>query len=161
MTPADDHDLREVHLLALPVPLWMRVQEHADELLREFALIAQQLAEPAKEDHIPVRLTALVAEVSGRYAGLTVEQENLLAAAGREGLPAIDDLVFAVPAHAGEAAGQLDVLLDEADEYCRAGRHLLTLAASDEVRRFRHWYLGEFVRQLAGATPVPWPRYRP
>jgi hypothetical protein len=50
-------------------------------------------------------------------------------------------------------------MLDEADEYCRSGQHLLTLAADDEIVRFRHWYLEQFIAQIAGEQPVAWPDY--
>jgi hypothetical protein len=51
-------------------------------------------------------------------------------------------------------------MLDEADEYCRRGEHLLTLETPPELVRFRRWYLQEFVNQIAGAAPEPWPDYR-
>jgi hypothetical protein len=61
-----------------------------------------------------------------------------------------------VPASAGSAATALGEMLDEADEFCRAG-DLLTLAAPDDSVEFRRWYLGEIVGQLAGRAPTPWP----
>jgi hypothetical protein len=51
-------------------------------------------------------------------------------------------------------------LLDEADEFCRAGDRLLTLAAEPELVAFRHWYLGEFWKQVEGAEPVSWPDFQ-
>ena len=50
-------------------------------------------------------------------------------------------------------------MLDEADDYCRAGRHLLNLATPDELRAFRSWYLGQVRDQLAGGPPEPWPEH--
>ena len=50
-------------------------------------------------------------------------------------------------------------MLDEADRYCRQGRHLLTLATPDDLLAYRRWYLREIAEQLAGAAPVPWPVY--
>jgi len=50
-------------------------------------------------------------------------------------------------------------MLDEADDYCRRGDHLLTLATPAEELRFRRWFVGEFVEQLGGAAPTPWPAY--
>lgn len=48
-------------------------------------------------------------------------------------------------------------MLDEADEFCRSGNHLLTLATPPELLAFRRWYLGEFNAQLQGQSPLPWP----
>ncbi|MEP6696234.1 MAG: hypothetical protein ABJA34_05055 [Pseudonocardiales bacterium] len=48
-------------------------------------------------------------------------------------------------------------LIDEADNYCRQGGTLLTLATPPEVKVLRHWYLGEFLRQGSGSPPIPWP----
>ena len=48
-------------------------------------------------------------------------------------------------------------MLDEADEYCRRGDHLLTLATPPEELRFRRWFISEFVDQVNGAPPTPWP----
>ena len=146
----------EVHLLQLPVPVWAAAQQQADELLREFALVA---AGSDESHHVPARLTALVETLNSQFAGVSTEQEQRLFAAAAAGEERIDDLAYFVPPEAGPASQTLGDLLDEADEHCRAGQHLLTLAAPDEVVAFRRWYLREFVRQCAGLPPVPWPDY--
>ena len=69
----------------------------------------------------------------------------------------MDEVEFALPEAAGPACVALEQLLDEADEYCRAGRHLLTLSTPDDIRTFRSWYLLQVRDQLAGAAPEPWP----
>jgi hypothetical protein len=50
-------------------------------------------------------------------------------------------------------------MLDEADEYCRSGQALLTLETPPDAKLFRQWYLDEFIGQLSGAPPTPWPEY--
>jgi hypothetical protein len=50
-------------------------------------------------------------------------------------------------------------MLDEVDEFCRQGKHLLTLATPPELVAYRRWYLGEFIAQLAGRPATPWPDY--
>ena len=50
-------------------------------------------------------------------------------------------------------------MLDEADAYCREGAHLLTVATPPEELRFRRWFISEFVVQVGGAAPTPWPDY--
>ncbi|MEO6712854.1 MAG: GAF domain-containing SpoIIE family protein phosphatase, partial [Mycobacteriales bacterium] len=69
------------------------------------------------------------------------------------------DLLYQVPASAADAVRGLAQVLDDADEYCRAGQELLTLAAPADVVAFRHWFLGEFMRQIRGEGPTPWPDY--
>jgi hypothetical protein len=152
----DFDDQVDVHLLQVPVPLWGRVQEHTDELLREFALMS---SDPAGAADVPTRLTRLIEVLTATYSGVGDEQEAQLYAAAEAGQAVIDDLAFTVPVAAAEAAVILGETLDEADEFCQAGQHLLTLATPPELQRFRRWYLEQFIDQIRGADPVPWPAY--
>lgn len=152
-----DSDPVEVHLLQLPVPMWVRTQQLTDELLREFALASAQADDD--EHHLPHRLTRLIDTLTERFDGVSSAQEQQLFAAAARDQEVIEDLVYAVPAAAGPASRQLGDLLDEADEYCRVGQHLLTLAAPEDVVRFRRWYLWSFLTQVEGAAPVAWPDY--
>lgn len=153
-------DLAIVVLVDVPVPLWSRAQAHGDELLREFALIAARLGEEDASD-VPKRLTELVDTLNRDYSGIGSEQESRLTAAATAGVQVIPELVFHVPPAVGGAVSALGAMLDEADGYCRSGRHLLTLATPADLVDFRNWYLGEFTRQLAGEPPLPWGSYRP
>ncbi|MDP8936487.1 MAG: hypothetical protein M3O23_01920, partial [Actinomycetota bacterium] len=45
-----------------------------------------------------------------------------------------------MPAEVGPAAAEFNRLLDEADEFCRAG-DLLTLATPPDTAAFRRWFL--------------------
>jgi hypothetical protein len=146
-------DTVEVRLEGVPVALWAASQEHFQDLLREFSLIA---AGAGSNTHpIPARLVELVERLTTEYAGVGDEQEAALAAAAREGAQEID-LVFQVPPGTEDAAVALGRVLDEADDYCRAGEHLLTLATPPECVAYRRWYIAQFVDQIAGAAPVPW-----
>jgi hypothetical protein len=71
----------------------------------------------------------------------------------------VDDLVYVVPREAAGASQALSALYDEADEHCRQGRDLLTLATPPDLVVFRHWFLQEFVRQAEGRPPMSWPDY--
>jgi hypothetical protein len=154
-------ELHPVRMLQLPVQVWAASQEHHDELLREFALMTAGLDERDGESApVPVRLLRLVEQLTASFAGSSDEQEAHLFAAAARGDEVVDVLEFALPEAAGPACVQLEQLLDEADDYCRAGHHLLTLATPEEIRLFRSWYLGEIRDQVAGAGPVPWPDYR-
>ena len=147
--------LAEIRLVGLPLGIWQRTQEHTDGLLREFALIAQDAEARAAT---PGRLLALVQELRAGYGELSAEQRLQMERALERGDAHIDVTYHLPPAAAG-AARALGDMLDEADEYCRRGDHLLTLATPPEEVRFRRWFIGEFVDQLGGAPPTPWAVY--
>jgi hypothetical protein len=156
----DPPDLVAVPILRIPVAIWAETQQHIDELLREFTLMAAQLRERPDQSHdVPQRLVQLVDELTENYGGLNIDQENRLAAAAESGIAEID-LVYQVPPGAASAVGRLQAMLDEADAYCRAGRHVLTLSTPPNLTRFRRWMLEEFVNQLDGAAPTPFPDYQ-
>src|ERR1700722_5710195 len=74
--------LIEVSILRIPVAIWSQTQQHLDEVLREFTLMAAQLREsPEKAQDVPVRLIQLVEELTENFGGLNTDQENRLAAA--------------------------------------------------------------------------------
>ena len=153
--------LHPVRMLQLPVQVWAASQEHHDELLREFALMTAGLEDRDGEaPPVPVRLLRLVEHLTASFAGSSDEQRGRLFAAAARGDEVMDVLEFSLPEAAGPACAQLAEMLDEADDYCRAGHHLLTLATPDEIRVFRAWYLGQVREQLAGAPAEPWPDYR-
>ncbi|MDQ3107783.1 MAG: hypothetical protein M3Q68_08275, partial [Actinomycetota bacterium] len=68
---------------------------------------------------------------------------------------------YLVPAEAGPAAADLAALLDEADQYCTMGDYLLTLRTPTGALEYRRWYIGQFVEQIAGASPVSFPDWSP
>jgi hypothetical protein len=152
-------ELVSIPVLRIPVAIWARTQEHIDELLREFTLIAAQLRDHRENPDVPVRLIELVKHLTDEYGGLNTDQENRLADAAQEGLGELD-LVYHVPPEATEACIRLQDMLDEADAYCTQGEHLLTLATPPELNRFRRWFLDEFINQLNGAPPTPFPEYQ-
>lgn len=146
--------LHAVELRQLPVRLWAQAQEQTDALLREFALITTG---SAVADHdVPRRLLELVDHLDIRFAGVSSSQETALRDAAEAGL-LVMDLTYQVPAEVVAAAEALDAMLDEADAFCADGTHLLTLASSGEVVRFRKWFLSQFAVQVEGGDPVSWP----
>lgn len=148
-------ELVEVHLRALPLDVWQRAQEHVDGLLREFVLIVQDEEARAAT---PGRLLALIEELSAGYGEFSEEQRREMQAAMERGDRVID-LTYRVPAAAAGAAQQLADMLEEADDYCRRGDHLLTMATPSESLRFRRWFISEFTGQIAGRPPTAWPDY--
>ena len=146
-------ELVSVHILGMPLDIMQRSAEHSDELLREFALIREE-----GSDHVPARLLALIEELRSRFGSFSEGPRQAMQDALARGEETID-LHYEVPAAVAEAARQLGALLDEADEFCRAG-DLLTLATPPDGVAFRHWYLDEFGRQIDGQPPRPWPGAR-
>ena len=142
--------LFEVRLLQMSLAVVRRSSEHNDELLREFALIRDE-----GSDQVPARLLALMEELRSRFASFSAGPTAALEAA-MEGPQEEIDLVYQVPMETRQAVAQLGAMLDEADDFCRAG-DLLTLATPPEALAFRRWFLDEFVRQLDGEPPRSWP----
>lgn len=151
MTPQEG--LVEVHLLRLPVALAAKARQHFEGLMREFALIA------GGESHheVPARLTQLVETLTSQFAGVSTDADERLEDAIDAGVEEIEDHVLALPVEAGPASEALGAMIDEADDYCRRGDHLLTLSSPPECIAYREWYLGQVVDQLAGGRPIAWP----
>jgi hypothetical protein len=147
-------ELIDVVLVNLPVEDFRRSQQHHDALLREFALVS--VGADTGDDTVPRRLLALVRELSAKFGGFSEEPETRLRDAVENKVANID-LQFWVPAAAKDAAIALGRLLDEADDFCRRGE-LLTLQAPADVHAFRVRYLEEFIRQIDGEAPRPWPQ---
>lgn len=152
---SSDGDLVTVHVLGLPLDHQGRSQQHFDELARELTLIAEGLRQSGDRAQLPSRLLDCVDQLSGEYSTFTAEQQQQLDRARFSG-EATTDLTYVLPATVVPATLQLGELLDEADEYCRQGRYLLTLSTPDDLVDYRHWFLGEFVRQAAGEPPTRW-----
>ena len=148
-------DLVTVELLALPLRIHRQSSEHSDGLFRELALV---LRSENDESSVPARLLRLIDELHASFGAFGTGPNAALADALARGDEEID-LVYQVPARVREAAIDLDVLLDEADAFCRQGEHLLTLATPPRLVAFRKWFLREFAAQVAGAAPTPWPEY--
>jgi hypothetical protein len=150
-----DQPLVVVQLRRVPVELQARAAEHAEELQREFVLIAEGLQHSEGTVPLPRRLLDLVEVLQREFSGFTTEQEDAFDEALRAGVRTLD-LTFRVPPGAGQAAVAIAEMMDEADEYCREGRHLLTLATPPDLVAYRQWYLQQFVDQIAGRPPAPW-----
>lgn len=146
-------ELVEVRFLELPVAEHQAVAEHIDELLREFTHI------DGDREAVPARLLQLRDDLQTRFSAFTSGPRSELDAAAERGDTTLT-LTYSIPAEAGEVSQRAIELLDEADEYCRQGDHLLTLAAPDIDVVYRRWFFGEFVRQCAGQPATPWPAFR-
>lgn len=152
-----EDQLVTVRLLELPVAIHARSTEHSDELMREFTYIRAQSVDPDGTT-VPVKLLDLVDEVTDRFSGFTAGSQAELDAAIAAGADSID-LEYVVPPDVGPACIHLGELLEAADQYCRDGEVLLTLATPDELVAYRNWFLEEFVRQAGGEPPRSWPAF--
>lgn len=148
-------NLVEVRLIRLPVSAHQQAATHMKALQRELELISRRDGDGAS---IPRRLQALIDELNDEFGGVGEQPLMELEAAVDRGDSEID-LVYRLPPSAGKASQRLSDLLDEVDEYCRKGDHLLTLVTPVEALRYRRWFLSEFVRQIAGLPALPWPDY--
>jgi len=149
MTPPE---LMEVLLIGVPLDIQRQANAHYDALMREFELIRQS---DAAAESVPARLLDLVDELSTRFAAFAAQPRALVQAALESGGTSVD-LTFEVPREITEACERLLALLDEADAYCSAGEHLVTLSSPPTVRAYREWFLREFIGQSHGRPPTPW-----
>ncbi|NAZ88767.1 hypothetical protein GTR00_22130, partial [Kineococcus sp. T90] len=147
-------ELVDVHLLGLSLPLRARFVRYNEGLLRELTLI--RIGEQqAPAGSLPERLLEIAAQVNGVYAPFQARVEAAMdtaAAAGRD----FCDVTWSLPATAAPVVQRVRDVLEEADEFCRDERHLLTLPAPQELVAYRRWFFGEVLRQLAGRAPRPW-----
>jgi anti-anti-sigma factor len=150
---SDDDGLIQVRLLDLPTHIQREASAHHDALVREFTLIQGSSAPEA----LPQRLLTLIDELQNRFQEFSHAPRAAIEAAVEKGAPSVD-VTYVVPKDVGDAVVHLRELLDEADDYCRAGEHLVTLATPPLARAYREWFLGEFIRQAAGGSPQPWTR---
>jgi hypothetical protein len=149
------NELVTVAIRRFPLDMHVASQQHGEALVREFAFIVDGGGDNAE---LPKRLLDVVHLVRTRAGGLNAHAERTIEDALARGDRDVDfDVV--VPVSVARGAPEFAALLDEVDEYCRAGE-LLTLETPPAVRAFRSWYLGEFTRQLNGDAPMTWDEWR-
>lgn len=151
--PDGPNGLVAVRLVGFPLDLFRRSREHWDGLVREFTLLTLR---PSEGHQVPVRLVKLISALTESYSPFTGATERERDRAMARG-DATVDLTYLVPVHARQAALDLEAMAEEADEFCRQGEELLTMARPAEVRRFGQWYLSQFVDQIEGRSPRSWP----
>ena len=148
-------DMVRVTLRQVPLRLRERSTQHGEELRRELVLItigADQEGVPSP----PRRLLELAHEVEtalGPFLSQPAQELDEALARGEE----FADIGYAVPRGITPVLQHVLAVQEEVEEFCREGRHLLTLAAPEDVAAFRAWLFDEFHRQAAGEEPRPWP----
>lgn len=146
-------ELREVRILGFPLDVYLRTAEAFEGLRREFTLVAMRTPEAAE---VPARLLQLIEALTDEFEGISSEPDRLRDAAISRGEHVVDELVHHLPPAAEAACIALNGMLDEADEFCRHGEVLLSMASAPEAVVFRRWYLGEMTAQLRGGPPIRW-----
>jgi hypothetical protein len=153
--------VRDVHLIGLPVVLFLRTREHHDELVREFTLMAirESVTEPTEPGAtprtvLPARLRELIDILGRRFEASTSRADIDFQAAVERGDTTVD-LTYQVRADLAAELVTTTALMDDADEFCRQER-LLTLPRDAGMVAFTTWYNREFLRQLDGLAPTPW-----
>ena len=142
-------DRVRVHIIDVPLGLYVGFQHHFRELRREVRLLAL-----AHQSDYPLAksLSDLFATLDRQLRdGIGVEQIEDALAKGQ----ATTDLVVHMPRATASTLSRFVELLDLADEFCREER-LLSLARGAEQRKFQVWFLHEFVRQANGEAPLSW-----
>ena len=154
--PAAAAPHRVIELGEVPTQLLLAAKSHVDNLVREFTLAAAG-AEEGSTAAVPPHLAELIEAVVHRFSAPRLSIKRQALAAARQGLDHVRLRLELEPGSADAGEAYLDAL-DQADVYCRAAR-LLTLETPPKHRVFRHWYVGEIIRQLrraeAGEPPVP------
>jgi hypothetical protein len=151
-TVDDDHVI--VHLLNFPLQVFSYARQHHDELLREFALLALRPPEDRPGHAVPGQLLTLIDSLGRRFGGVGDRSDTIRDDALAAGETHID-LSYSVPRSAGPALRELHELMEQADQFCR-DEQLLTIAATPVERKFRVWFIDEFIAQAQGAKPTPW-----
>jgi anti-anti-sigma factor len=151
------NDLIQIRLIGVPIAVQQQSSEYYDGLTREFELIRQ--SDTATET-VPVRLLTLIDELSNRFDQFSERPRTVMEEAAESGGTTVD-VLYELPADAPTAIQDLLRLLDEADDYCRAGKHLVTTAAPPVIVAYRHWFLGQFVEQPAGQPAKSWAEAQP
>ena len=150
---ADDPVLVQVQLLGVPLGLRARSVELGNDLVRELTLVS--LGADRSDAGVPERLLRVAEELRDAYGDFTAGPSRQFEEALDSGLETLD-VTYAVPAHAGPFAARLVQAFEDAEDFTREGRYLLSLAATPDVVAYRRWSLGEFERQTAGHPPLPW-----
>ena len=147
--PRSGTGMMEIELHGVPLRLFFGFQMHYRELRREVRLLAL-----ANEASYPLAKT-----LSDHFGALDRQLSEGIGAyqidAAVRSRVNTTDLRVAIASDGAVTVARFLDLLDLADEFCKEQR-LLSLARSPEQRDFQRWFLGEFVRQQNGESPLAW-----
>jgi hypothetical protein len=147
-------ETRMVRFCAVPVGVYLALQEWNDAVVRECELIAA--LEPVPTD-LPARLLELAVRLSGRFASERENFREVTAQARADGASTVDldERWPATGAAAVAAADAFLAMMEELDEFCRTDI-LLAEPPDPDVVRLRRWFVTEMRSQLLDeAAPLP------
>jgi anti-sigma regulatory factor (Ser/Thr protein kinase) len=140
-----------VRFEGVPVPVYLRLQEQNDAVLRELELLAFTADHAGHLDPSPELVEVI--ERSRRYFNLTREGfQGAVNEAAERGETTID-LTGAASLASLVPSADLVGLFEQAEELARSGE-LLIGAADEDVARLRRWFVEELSAQLLGERPA-------
>ena len=144
-----------VRFLAVPVALYLSLQEHNDSVGRELALLAMPAGAGDARSDVGAELLAL-ADAFGALGGARSTHRAAVEAGHARGDVTVD-LAMSMTRSAAGGASTHGRLLEEADAYARRGELLVTPADAGVVA-LRRWFVAQTLAQLEhGAPPTPFP----
>jgi hypothetical protein len=145
--------LGAVRLLGYPVREGRRLREHQEEVLRECRLL--QLPDADGPEHVTARLVRLSALLAAEYEAELSEPARRLVEAFLSGQASVD-LTYPLRPDTRTMVEAWQAARRELDRYGQQ-EDLLTLATPPDLARLADWVVQEFLRQLDGHPPRPWP----
>lgn len=153
MTLGGSREPRTVRLSEVPAALFIRLQVHVDDLLRELEII--DLGHDSSAVVVPSEVRKVTRDLLDSCASSRSEAWQRAEAAERAGRERLD-IELRLPPAAADAGEKLGELLELADELSRSGL-LLTMPCPEELLALRRWMSEELSRQLRdGAEPTPY-----
>ena len=143
-------DARTVVFAAVPVPVYLRLQEQNDAVLRELELVAFTADHEGDVDPSP-ELVDLIERSRAHFNRTREGFRGEVSAAAERGETTID-LVGSLPISSIEPSAELVGLFEQAEDLARAGE-LLIGPPDDDVARLRHWFVNELTGQLLDGRP--------
>ena len=125
----------------VPTNMLVEAKAHADNLVREFSLVATKHPIDSQPS-----LAALIDDVVYGFAEAREAIKRQALAAAQRG-ETRTSLTLRLPLSAADAGERYLAALDEIDRYAHAAR-ILTMETPPDHRLFRHWYVGAVVTQL-------------
>ena len=150
----DAPDLRTVALCGIPTEAYLALHLHVEDLLREFEII--DLGHHSGAARVPREVHEVTRRILDGYREQRQAAWQQAEAASKAEVDRLD-IELSVPVEAADAAEELAVLFDEADDLARRGV-LLTMPLEPRLAGLRRWMTEELVRQVrSGTGPSPCP----
>jgi anti-sigma regulatory factor (Ser/Thr protein kinase) len=148
----DGHETVQVMLLGVPPLVVQHYRKRWLELVREMHLVA--LAEPSPQQRLAQRFCVAAQTLHNDLYVIERSTSGYAPALSEEG--AAVDAVIDVPPSLRQAFVDLRDLARELEAHWAGGR-LLFVHPGPQAAQLREWWVGEFIDQIDGEEPTPWP----